>query len=87
MLHLQKLVNGSTKDISVHDLQLISKELLSGLKDGEEKKTKNYSALCVMLDHPSLSAEEIALLKLEELVIQQKTPLRVLHRLVRLSIF
>lgn len=52
------------------------------LKDGEESKTKSYCALCLI---PEVTSIEPGLLqKLNEhplpIVLQQKTPLRVLHR-------
>jgi len=78
---LQQLINSSTKDISINDLQLVSKDQLSVLKQGEEDKTKNYSALCVVLDDLPISEEELKKVDgITELVIMQKTPLRVLHR-------
>ena len=80
--HLQNLINSSTKDIAVHHLQLVDKEQLSQLKDGEENKTKCYSALCVLLDGGSVSESEIQLLNQTDLVLMQKTPLRVLHRYI-----
>jgi tRNA pseudouridine synthase 10 len=83
LAELQRLVNSSTNDIQIRYLQLVEKEQLNTLKQGEEEKTKIYSALCVTLDHLCLTDEEIDRLNgVTELVIKQKTPLRVLHRLV-----
>lgn len=81
LAELQSIINQSTKAISIRDLQLVTKEQLSPLKEGEEEKTKIYSALCVTLDNPSLTEEELKRLDgLSGLVLMQKTPLRVLHR-------
>ena len=67
--------------IQVRDLQLVSKEQLSVLKEGEEEKTKIYRALCVILDGSTLTAEDLIRINgITELVLMQKTPLRVLHR-------
>lgn len=78
---LQNVVNKSTDAIQIRDLQLVTKEQLSELKEGEEEKTKTYSALCVTLDGSTISEEEISRINgMTELVLKQKTPLRVLHR-------
>lgn len=62
-------------------MQLVSKEQLSVLKEGEEEKTKIYRALCVTLDGSTLTAEDLIRINgITELVLMQKTPLRVLHR-------
>ena len=83
-LQLQQLINSRTQDIAVNRLQLVPKEPLAGLKGGEEHKTKSYSALCVLLDGAGpLTEEQRASLNLRELVIMQKTPLRVLHRSIQ----
>jgi tRNA pseudouridine synthase 10 len=51
------------------------------LKDGEESKTKTYYALCVT-PGKTVTAEQINVLNTQKLpiVLQQKTPIRVLHR-------
>lgn len=78
---LQDVVNKSTDSIQIRDLQLVSKEQLSVLKQGEEEKTKIYSALCVTLDDLPVMEEELERINgITELVLMQKTPLRVLHR-------
>lgn len=49
------------------------------MKEGEEQKKKTYTALCV--SQKSLSSEKLNQLKeMKDLVLQQKTPIRVLHR-------
>lgn len=52
---------------------------LKNLKEGEEEKTKAYCALCIAPKGYDYSALE-ALSTMPQVVIQQKTPLRVLHR-------
>lgn len=78
---LQNTINSSTDAIQLRDLQMVSKEQLSVLKEGEEEKTKVYRALCVTLDESTPTTEELARLStFTEVVLMQKTPLRVLHR-------
>lgn len=52
------------------------------LKDGEETKTKNYCALCLIPDGSEIPPEVLEKLNSTPvpLVLQQKTPIRVLHR-------
>ena len=83
MIELQRLINTSNDAIQIRYLQLIEKEQLNTLKQGEEEKTKIYSDLCVTLDHLCLTDEEVGRLNgVTDLVLMQKTPLRVLHRFV-----
>lgn len=78
---LQNVINKSTDAIQIRDLQIVSKEQLSVLKQGEEEKTKIYRALCVTLDGSTLTSEDLARINgISDLVLMQKTPLRVLHR-------
>merc|ERR1712066_346993 len=71
--------NKKDLDISVHSLRLVSKEDIKTLKEGEEEKTKEYTALCVTADpvHPEKLRE---LERLKDLEVEQQTPIRVLHR-------
>ncbi|XP_060069960.1 tRNA pseudouridine synthase Pus10-like [Ylistrum balloti] len=77
--NIQKEINAASSEVQVRDLQIVPKEATNNLKEGEMEKTKTYSAFC-------WSAEVLAQEKLEELgamknvVLQQKTPIRVLHR-------
>lgn len=65
--------------ISVRDLQLVHRSELSKVKLGEESKTKEYNAICV--SKTEITQEQIDELNgLEEVVLLQKTPIRVLHR-------
>ncbi|XP_037810009.1 putative tRNA pseudouridine synthase Pus10 [Lucilia sericata] len=65
--------------LSVRNLQMVKREELVHIKSGEEQKKKYYRALCV-LQQP-VTAEILKKLNLPEgFEIQQKTPIRVLHR-------
>ncbi|XP_022086028.1 putative tRNA pseudouridine synthase Pus10 [Acanthaster planci] len=76
---LQKRINKSTPDVRIRDLQCIGREDTNKLKDGEEIKTKSYSAL--VWSSPEQTAESLAFLSdQKDLVLHQKTPIRVLHR-------
>lgn len=76
---LQLAINNATKLIRVRDMQIVEKKDLKNLKEGEEEKTKAYCALCIASKGYDCSALE-ALSTMPQVVIQQKTPLRVLHR-------
>lgn len=79
ILSLQVAINNSTKLIRVRDLQIVDKKDLKNLKEGEEEKTKAYCALCIAPKGYDSSNLE-ALSKMPQLVVHQRTPLRVLHR-------
>ncbi|XP_014250796.1 putative tRNA pseudouridine synthase Pus10 [Cimex lectularius] len=80
MRSLENAINeNSTEKIFVRDLQIINKHSVSSVKLGEEKKTKQYCALCIRPDgKPVDNLEKLETLK--DVEIQQSTPLRVLHR-------
>ncbi|XP_067421302.1 tRNA pseudouridine synthase Pus10 [Emydura macquarii macquarii] len=79
MKELQQKINNSSDKIKVRDLQLVTREAIGHMKEGEEEKTKTYSAF-IWIDK-AIQKEDIALLDdMKELKIDQKTPLRVLHR-------
>ncbi|KAJ7420139.1 putative tRNA pseudouridine synthase Pus10 [Pitangus sulphuratus] len=79
MKRLQQAINNSSDKIQVRDLQLVTREAIGRMKEGEEEKTKTYSAL-IWTDR-AIQREDIALLDdIKELKLDQKTPLRVLHR-------
>lgn len=73
-----------SKKVSVKDLQLVDREELVHIKHGEENKQKYYRALCV-LEQPVTLGVLQALNIEQEFVIDQWTPLRVLHRRALLS--
>lgn len=68
-----------TKYVSVQHLQIVERGDLANIKTGEEQKKKMYRALCV-LKYP-VSTKILQKLDISKsFVVQQKTPLRVLHR-------
>ncbi|KAM8946944.1 tRNA pseudouridine synthase Pus10 [Pelodytes ibericus] len=78
MKELQQKINSSDK-IKVRDLQIVTREAVAHMKEGEEEKTKCYSALIWI--EKAMQKEDLQMLdNMEELKIAQKTPLRVLHR-------
>ncbi|CAJ0933389.1 unnamed protein product [Ranitomeya imitator] len=78
MRDLQQKINNNDK-IKVRDLQIVSREALAHMKEGEEEKTKCYSAL--IWTERTIEKEDLEFLNdLKELKLIQKTPLRVLHR-------
>jgi tRNA pseudouridine synthase 10 len=51
------------------------------LKDGEDQKRKTYMALCIAPSRPFVSTKDLKKLSgMKNLELQQKTPIRVLHR-------
>ncbi|XP_013212590.2 tRNA pseudouridine synthase Pus10 isoform X1 [Ictidomys tridecemlineatus] len=76
---LQQKINKSSNKIQVRDLQLVSREAIGHMKEGEEEKTKTYSAL--IWTNKVIQKKDIEFLNdIKDLKIEQKTPLRVLHR-------
>ncbi|XP_031632319.1 putative tRNA pseudouridine synthase Pus10 [Contarinia nasturtii] len=70
----------STKLVSVQHLQLIKREELIHIKLGEENKKKSYRALCILKTNVNAEIMQLLLNKSDGFLVQQKTPLRVLHR-------
>lgn len=78
LAEIQQEINKSA-DVKVRDLQIVEKNDINKLKEGEIEKTKTYSALCWSKE--PLSQEQLQKLQeVKDLVIYQKTPIRVLHR-------
>ncbi|KAL4639943.1 putative tRNA pseudouridine synthase Pus10 isoform X1 [Arapaima gigas] len=76
---LQETINKSSDKIRVRDLQIVTREAVAHMKEGEEEKTKSYSAL--IWTHRAIQQSDIEFLnEIKELNVAQKTPLRVLHR-------
>jgi len=78
---VQHEINSLTKDVRIRDLQQVSKEESNQIKEGEEEKTKCYEALCytdTQIDQNELD-QKFSLVS-NPLIIEQKTPIRVLHR-------
>uniref|UniRef100_A0A3P8X3N2 tRNA pseudouridine(55) synthase n=1 Tax=Cynoglossus semilaevis TaxID=244447 RepID=A0A3P8X3N2_CYNSE len=72
-------INVSSDKIRVRDLQIVSREAMGRMKEGEEEKTKTYTAL--IWTRKPIKKEDIAFISdIKELTLDQKTPLRVLHR-------
>ncbi|XP_008314413.1 tRNA pseudouridine synthase Pus10 [Cynoglossus semilaevis] len=79
MKQLQESINVSSDKIRVRDLQIVSREAMGRMKEGEEEKTKTYTAL--IWTRKPIKKEDIAFISdIKELTLDQKTPLRVLHR-------
>lgn len=79
MKQLQETINQSSDKIKVRDLQIVTREAMSRMKEGEEEKTKSYTAL-VWTQKP-IQREDISFIDdIKDLTLDQKTPLRVLHR-------
>uniref|UniRef100_A0A8D2Q295 tRNA pseudouridine synthase Pus10 n=1 Tax=Zosterops lateralis melanops TaxID=1220523 RepID=A0A8D2Q295_ZOSLA len=79
MRRLQQAINDSSDKIQVRDLQLVTRSAIGRMKEGEEEKTKTYSAL--IWTDKAIQREDITFLDdIKELKLDQKTPLRVLHR-------
>ncbi|XP_069464132.1 tRNA pseudouridine synthase Pus10 isoform X2 [Ambystoma mexicanum] len=76
---IQQEINHSSDKIKVRDLQVVTRDAVGHMKEGEEEKTKCYSAL--IWTEKFIQREDIAFLDdMKELKLDQKTPLRVLHR-------
>uniref|UniRef100_A0A3Q3X8X6 tRNA pseudouridine synthase Pus10 n=1 Tax=Mola mola TaxID=94237 RepID=A0A3Q3X8X6_MOLML len=79
MKQLQETINKSSDKIRVRDLQIVSREAMSRMKEGEEEKTKSYTALVWTLK--PIRRDDISFIDdIQDLTLDQKTPLRVLHR-------
>lgn len=79
MRKLQADINSSTTLIAVRDLQRVNKAGLELMKQGEENKEKSYRAK-LWCPEP-ISGEAIEKLNLmKDIQLEQKTPIRVLHR-------
>lgn len=79
MKQLQETINKSSDKIRVRDLQIVSRDAMGRMKEGEEEKTKTYTALVWTLK--PIQKQDISFLdEIKELTLDQKTPLRVLHR-------
>uniref|UniRef100_A0A673K2F3 tRNA pseudouridine(55) synthase n=1 Tax=Sinocyclocheilus rhinocerous TaxID=307959 RepID=A0A673K2F3_9TELE len=77
--YFQMTINQSSDKIRVRDLQIVTREATSRMKEGEEEKTKTYSAL--IWTQKAIDSTDLEFLaNIKDLKIAQKTPLRVLHR-------
>lgn len=79
MKAMQQETNKVSELVSIRDLQIVSRDDVARLKEGEEEKSKSYTALCWC--QRTLTSQDIDLLEsTKDLVLYQKTPVRVLHR-------
>lgn len=81
IIKVEDEINSSTKLVKIRDLQKIKKKFCDKLKEGEEHKKKTYR--CVVYVSKELTPEKVKILedhKGKEFVIDQETPIRVLHR-------
>jgi len=68
-----------SEKVSIRDLQLVNREELTHIKQGEENKKKMYRALCVT--NQPVTVDLLNKLNItDEFTIDQITPIRVLHR-------
>ncbi|CAF0902277.1 unnamed protein product [Brachionus calyciflorus] len=75
----QQLINESTTEMAVKDLQYITREQTKLMRESQENKTKSYSALCYC--YSKLDEKDIEKLNsLTRVDLLQQTPIRVLHR-------
>lgn len=65
--------------VKVRELRQVGIESCAIMREGESEKQKEYAAV-VWLSRPVTQADFEALSSLKELELQQKTPVRVLHR-------
>jgi len=67
------------EQVKVRELRQVGIESCAIMREGESEKQKEYAAV-VWLSRPVTQADFEALSSLKELELQQKTPVRVLHR-------
>lgn len=78
---IEQLINTKNEKVTVRDVQPSNKKDVTTLiREGETEKTKCYDAYCCS-DRP-LTAEDVDRIRAvgQNIVIKQKTPIRVLHR-------
>eukprot|EP00742_Colponemidia_sp_Colp-10_P010130 GILJ01011104.1.p1 GENE.GILJ01011104.1~~GILJ01011104.1.p1 ORF type:complete len:528 (-),score=63.68 GILJ01011104.1:151-1734(-) len=76
---IQHQVNDTNDRIQIHGLKIVDKTYFDKLKEGEESKRKSYCCV-VWLSRPVDLAEVTVLQDMKDIAIEQKTPIRVLHR-------
>jgi len=72
-------INSHHPGVTVNSLQIVSKDDIKSLKEGEEEKKKRYTALCVTAG-PCPEQNFSVLENFKDLKLMQETPIRVLHR-------
>ncbi|XP_065211328.1 tRNA pseudouridine synthase Pus10 isoform X2 [Planococcus citri] len=80
IMSIESEINAIDPDsVFVRDLQIVDRTEMVHLKSGEESKTKDYCAVCFVETRDNYE-NLVKKLPSEPFTIQQKTPLRVLHR-------
>jgi len=76
---LMLAINKNHEAVQVNSMALVTKQCIKRLKEGEDQKRKRYTALCrtEKLYNPETLDQ---LDNIKELMLQQDTPVRVLHR-------
>jgi tRNA pseudouridine synthase 10 len=78
-MSMQQEINAATTLIQIRDLQRIDKEDSTVIQEGEEDKKKTYR--CVVWLAKTITPEELLPLSdMKNMIIDQLTPIRVLHR-------
>ncbi|XP_075224454.1 pseudouridine synthase 10 isoform X2 [Lycorma delicatula] len=76
---LENEINREGRDkLAVRYMQLVDKNSLEALKEGEEHKKKTYCAYCIVFGPLPSGLDELP--SLAPITVSQKTPIRVLHR-------
>jgi tRNA pseudouridine synthase 10 len=79
LLQLEHRINAGTQLVEARGLRLASKAEFAAMKRGVESKRKLYR--CLVWTSRSLTASDLSLLcSTSPLTVQQRTPIRVLHR-------
>ncbi|KJE89208.1 pseudouridylate synthase 10 [Capsaspora owczarzaki ATCC 30864] len=80
LAHLQALVNDAAGGrVHIRDLIVAQRADIPALNEGEDDKKKLYGAV-IWVSRPITAEDIAALTRPEEMVVQQMTPLRVMHR-------
>uniref|UniRef100_A0A8C7HGT5 tRNA pseudouridine synthase Pus10 n=1 Tax=Oncorhynchus kisutch TaxID=8019 RepID=A0A8C7HGT5_ONCKI len=75
---LQETINQSSDKIRVRDLQIVSRDAMGHMKEGEEDKTKSYTAL--IWTQKAINKDDITFL--EETKVSHRRPLAVRERVI-----
>ncbi|GAB4814073.1 hypothetical protein N2152v2_001119 [Parachlorella kessleri] len=81
---MERAINEAGTGVAVRQLSVLSSAQVAQLKEGESDKEKSYAAVC-WLPRALGDADVAAIDATKELVIQQRTPIRVLHRRANLT--
>jgi hypothetical protein len=81
--HCQQLINGSadaTDRVAVHSLAWVPQKFFEVLKYGEKHKVKEYRCVCWVSQAVSVAELDRMCASYANVVVTQRTPLRVSHR-------